>query len=136
MPVAVEELRRVPFLSGVDARDLAELASSMGEREVPAGKDLVTQGEGGIAFFVVLEGEARVTVDGAERRILTPGDHFGEIALIAPDPPRTATVTARTDLRVASLTSWNFRPFVLAHPEVAWSLLQTLARRIAETPGA
>jgi CRP/FNR family cyclic AMP-dependent transcriptional regulator len=136
MPVPVEALRAVPFLAGVEDRALAGLAGSMGEREVPAGHDLVTQGTGGIAFFVVLDGEASVSVDGVERRTLRPGDHFGEIALIAKDPPRTATVTAGTDVRVATLTSWNFKPFVLEHPEVAWSLLETLAKHIAETPGA
>ena len=108
----------------------------MGERAIAAGAEIVTQGEGGIAFFVVLEGEATVSVDGAERRVLRSGDYFGEIALIAKDPPRTATVTAASDLRVGTLTSWNFRPFVLEHPEVAWELLELLARRIAATPGA
>ena len=136
MPVPVEALRAVPFLSGVADRDLAELAGSMGERDVPAGQDLVTQGTGGIAFFVVLDGEASVSVDGTERRTIRSGDHFGEIALIAKDPPRTATVTATTDVRVGTLTSWNFKPFVLAHPDVAWSLLETLAKLITETPGA
>jgi CRP-like cAMP-binding protein len=136
MSVSAEQLRQVPFLRGVDDRHLNELAGAMGERTVPAGEELVRQGTGGIAFFVVLDGEAVVTVDGAERRVLGPGDHLGEIALIAPDPPRTATVTAKTDLRVASLTSWNFKPFVMANPQVAWSLLETLARRIVDTPGA
>jgi CRP-like cAMP-binding protein len=136
VPIAADELRRVPFLSSVDDRDLSALAGSMGERSVSAGQDLVTQGEGGIAFFVVLEGEATVSVDGAERRLLRTGDYFGEIALIARDPPRTATVKAETDVRVGTLTSWNFRPFVLEHPEVGWALLELLARRIAETPGA
>ena len=136
MPVAASDLRNVSFLSSLQDRDLASLAGLMGERSLSAGADVVTQGEGGIAFFVVLEGEATVSVDGAERRVLRAGDYFGEVALIAKDPPRTATVTARSDLRVGTLTSWNFKPFVLDHPEVAWALLQLLARRIAETPGA
>jgi CRP-like cAMP-binding protein len=132
MSIRTEELRGVPFLAKVDARDLGELTASMGEHTIRAGENLVTQGEGGVAFFVVLDGEALVTVDGTERRTLHPGDHFGEIALIARDPPRTATVTARTDVRVATLTSWNFKPFVLKHPQVAWSLLETLAGHIVE----
>ena len=52
------------------------------------------------------------------------------------DLPRTSTVTAATDLRVAGLSSWNFKPFVRNHPEVAWRLLETLARRLADAPGA
>jgi cAMP-dependent protein kinase regulator len=135
MSVRAEELRQVPFLSGVADRDLGQLADSMSEHSVAAGENLVTQGEGGIAFFVVLDGEAAVTIDGEERRTLKTGDHFGEIALIANDPPRTATVTARTDVRVATLTSWNFKPFVLQHPQVAWNLLETLAGQFAERSG-
>jgi CRP-like cAMP-binding protein len=130
MPVPVEALRSVPFLSGVADRDLARLAESMRERQVAAGHDVVTQGEGGIAFFVVLDGEATVIVDGAERRRLHAGDHFGEVALVLTDVSRTATVRADSDVRVGTLTSWNFRPFVKDHPDVAWSLLETLARRL------
>jgi CRP-like cAMP-binding protein len=132
MSIPIEELRRVTFLSGVDDRGLTQLAGTMGERTLPAGTDLVTQGEGGVAFFVVLDGEAVVSIDGNERRVLGKGDHFGEIALIAKDPPRTATVTARSEVRVATLTSWNFKPFVMQHPQVAWSLLETLARQFVD----
>jgi CRP-like cAMP-binding protein len=133
--IATEDLRRVPFLSGVDDRGLRQLAEAMGERTVPEGRELVSQGQGGIAFFIVLEGEASVSINGAERGRLKPGDYFGEIALIAKDPPRTATVTACSDVRVGTLTSWNFKPFVMDHPEVAWSMLETLAKRIVEAPG-
>jgi CRP-like cAMP-binding protein len=136
MAVPPEVLRGVPFLAAVDDRGVASLADSMGERSVTAGEDIVTQGTGGIAFFVVVEGQATVSVDGHERRVLGPGDHFGEIALVLDNVLRTSSVTARTDVRVASLTSWNFKPFVRDHPEVAWGLLETLARRVADTPGA
>jgi len=136
MATPADALRSVPFLSGVDERDLADLAASMREREISAGEDIVTQGTGGIAFFVILEGEATVTVDGAERRTLSSGEHFGEVALVAPDLPRSSSVVAKTDARVAGLTAWKFKPFVLEHPEVAWSLLETLARRLADAPGA
>lgn len=136
MAVPPEVLQSVPFLAGVTGREARALAESMQERTVKAGDDLVTQGTGGIAFFLAIEGEATVLVDGAERRKLSAGDHFGEIALVLDDVPRTATVTAASDVRVATLSSWNFKPFVRNHPDVAWSLLQTLARRVADTPGA
>lgn len=136
MPVPAAALRTVPFLAEVDDRELAKLAQGMRERTVSAGDAVVTQGSGGVAFLVILEGTATVTVDGKERRTLGPGDHLGEIALIVPDLPRTSTVTAKTDLRLAGLTSWNFKAFVHEHPAVAWSLLETLARRMGDTPGA
>jgi CRP-like cAMP-binding protein len=136
VPIKAQELRKIPFLSSVDDRGLQSLAGSMGERTVSAGENLVSQGEGGIAFFVVLDGEATVTIDGEHRHTLHAGDYFGEIALIARDAPRTATVTADTDIRVGTLTSWNFKPFVLEHPQVGWAMLELLARRIVDSHGA
>ena len=123
-------------MSNVPRKQLQGLAETMSEREVAAGKDIVTQGSGGVAFFLILEGNATVIVDGEDRRQLGPGDHFGEIALIVPDAPRTSTVRAESDVKVAALTAWNFKPWVLKNAEVAWSLLETLAQRFVSTPHA
>ena len=68
---------------------------------------------------------------GDEVATLGPGAHFGEIALID-RRPRTATVTARTDLRTYGLPVFVFRPFVEARPAVAWKLLEAMADRLAE----
>ena len=136
MAVEIEYLRGVRFLAPLKDRDIQRLADSMREHRVSAGQPIVTQGEGAIAFFIMLEGEATVTVDGEKRRTLGPGDHFGEIALVLPDTARTATVTADTDVRLGAMTSWNFRPFVAEHPEVTWPLLETLAQRLADTARA
>jgi CRP-like cAMP-binding protein len=136
MAVDIDALRRVHFLAPLKDRELRKLASSMSERRARAGEDLVTQGSGAIAFFVLLEGEASVIVDGRERRTLVPGDHFGEIALVLADASRTATVRASSDVRLGALATWNFKGFVADHPEVAWPLLVTLAQQVASTPGA
>jgi CRP/FNR family transcriptional regulator, cyclic AMP receptor protein len=136
MSVTLDALQKVPFLSHVDRKKLDQLAQTVSERDVPAGKEVVTQGKGGVAFFVILEGTAMVVVDGEERRTLGVGDHFGEIALIVPDIPRTSTVRAQSDLRTAALTAWNFKPWVMQNPDVAWALLETLAKRFASTPHA
>jgi CRP/FNR family transcriptional regulator, cyclic AMP receptor protein len=136
MPSKVDRLRHVPLFASLDDRELQRLAEAMKERDVQAGREVVTQGSSGIGFFVILEGEAAVTVDGQARRTLGPGDHLGEVALIVPDEPRSATVTATTDVRLGALTAWEFKPFVESHPKVAWTLLETLARRLASTPAA
>jgi CRP-like cAMP-binding protein len=136
MAVEIEALRRVRFLAPLKDRALRRLAGSMSERTASPGEDLVTQGSGAIAFFVLLEGQASVIVDGHERRKLGPGDHFGEIALLLGDTPRTATVRAIGDVRLGCLATWNFKGFVAEHPEVTWPLLVTLAQQVANTPGA
>ena len=91
----------------------------------------ISEGASGAAFFVITQGEATVSVHGEERARLGAGDHFGEIALLD-EGVRSATVTAETELRCYGLTPWEFRPFVEEHPQVAWTLLQTIARRLRE----
>jgi CRP-like cAMP-binding protein len=63
--------------------------------------------------------------------MLGPGDYFGEMALIHGEE-RSATITADSELRCMTLTSWGFKDFVVANPKVAWAMLQTLARRLRE----
>lgn len=137
MPVDGAALRRVSFLEPLRDKDLQRLARDMSERTVSAGEDLVSQGSSGIAFFVILDGSASVLVNGERRRTLGPGDHFGEIALLLPDVERsrTATVRADTDMRVAGMAEWNFKGFIGEHPEVAWTLLVTLARQLVDRDG-
>jgi CRP-like cAMP-binding protein len=132
MSVSADALRQVPLLKPLDDKQLKRLAGDFKERHVEAGGEIMSAGRGGVAFFILLEGEAAVTVDGQERRRLKGGDYVGEIAMIDPDAPRSATVTAVTDVRLAHLSAWDFRPFVIEHPEVAWDLLRTLAKRLRE----
>jgi len=123
----VDALAQVPMLSSLDRRHLEKLSRDFTERTFPAGTVIVRQGqERGIGFFVIADGEAIVSVDGAEVSRLGPGTHFGAIALIA-DRVRTATVTAGTDLHCYVMTLWDFRSFVQGDAEVAWKLLEQLA---------
>ena len=136
MAVSIDDLREVHLLRGLKDSDLTSLAADLAERRVAAGDPIVGEGTGGVAFFFILEGETSVTVGGEEVATLGRGEYVGELALLDPEGPRSATVTARTDVVLAAMSTWQFRPFVLAHPEVAWTLLQRLARRLrdAQTP--
>jgi CRP-like cAMP-binding protein len=89
------------------------------------------EGAGAAGFFVIVEGNATVSVGGEVRATLGPGDYFGEVALID-EGPRSASITAATDILSYGLTAWEFKPFVEEHPQVAWAMLQTLARRLRE----
>ncbi len=76
---------------------------------------------------------ADVTIRGEKRGALKAGDHFGELGLLDDTAGRSATVTANGSLRTAALTSWQFKPFLAEHPEMAWELMRTMARRINAT---
>jgi CRP/FNR family cyclic AMP-dependent transcriptional regulator len=127
----IDLLRRVPLFSDLERRDLRELANSMKERTFPAGHKLAEEGQGGVGFFVIENGEATVTIGGEEVGRIGPGDYFGEIALIA-ETPRTATVTADSEIRALGLASWEFRPLVESNASVAWKLLEALAKKLRD----
>jgi CRP/FNR family cyclic AMP-dependent transcriptional regulator len=124
-------LRRVPLFSDLEKRELEELAGSLKDRTFRAGETVAQEGQGGVGFFVIEDGEARVSVRGEERGRLGPGDYFGEIALIA-ETDRTATIVAETELRCLGMTFWDFRPFVEGSGKVAWKMLQVLAKRLRD----
>ena len=126
-----EALAKVPLFAGIGRRELKRLADRMSERTFREGEMAVEEGRGGAGFWLIEDGEATVSVQGKAVRTLGAGDYFGEIALID-DGPRSATVTAATDMRCVGMAAWEFRPFVVEHPEVAWTILQALARRLRE----
>jgi CRP/FNR family cyclic AMP-dependent transcriptional regulator len=132
MSASVDVLRAVPLFRELSTRDLRGLAASMSEKSYATGDVVVAEGQRGIGFFVILEGYATVSQGGEDRARLGPGDYFGEMALIDGED-RVATVVASGDLRCAAMTMWNFRPFVREHPDVAWSLLTALVKRVRES---
>jgi CRP/FNR family transcriptional regulator, cyclic AMP receptor protein len=124
-------LQRVPIFQGLEPRELERIAGSMKQRTFRAGDTVTAEGQGGVGFFVIESGEARVTIGGKDRRTLGPGDYFGEVALLT-DSPRTATIMAETDLRCYGMTSWDFKPLVETHGSIAWKLLQAMAKNYAD----
>ena len=131
---SIERLRGVELFASLDDADLESLAAEFNHRTYAAGSAIATEGESGLVFFVVDAGEAVVTVGGREVAKLGPGQAFGEIALID-KRPRSATVTAATELEAFTMPIWSFRPFVEARPAVAWKLLEVLADRLAAAQG-
>ena len=128
---ATELLQRVPLFSGLDPRELETIARTVHERTFQSGDTVAEENQGGVGFFIIREGEAVVTVGGNEVRRLRSGDHFGEIALIT-EGPRTATVTASSELKCYGLTPWEFRPLVQTNANIAWKILQALARQVEQ----
>ena len=126
-----QTLTRVPLFSGVKEKDLKKLGKRMQERSFNEGEVITTQGESGLGFFVIEDGNASVSRNDEVVRNLGPGDFFGEVALID-EGPRSATVVATSNLTCRGMTAWEFKPFVEEHPDVAWALLQTLVGRLRE----
>jgi len=125
----IELVRGVPLFADLGKKEAEELARTFKERTFSAGDVIAAEGQRGIGFFIIEAGTARVTRRGEERVMLGPGDYFGEIALID-DGPRTASVTADTGLKCWGLTSWEFKPLVETNAEIAWKLLEGLAKRV------
>jgi CRP-like cAMP-binding protein len=108
VPATVYELSRVELLAGLPGEQLASLAGRFEREDVAAGASVVRQGEPGERFYIVLSGILNVSQDGlGDRRLLRPGDWFGEVAL-AMGIPRTASVRAVTPAVVASCDRATF----------------------------
>lgn len=131
MSAPTKLLKSVPIFSELDDAEVERISRSFRDRTFASGQEVVTEGRGGVGFFVIESGEAAVTVRGEERRTLGPGDYFGEVALID-EGARTATITARTELKCWGLTPWDFRPLVETHAGIAWKLLQVFAQRLRD----
>ena len=116
MPATVHELTRVGLLAGLPGELLSKLAARLEREEVAPGETIVREGDPGERFYVVLSGLLSVSQESVgERRVLRPGDAFGEVAL-AMRIPRTASVRAVTPAVVASCDQETFdellRPLV------------------------
>jgi CRP/FNR family transcriptional regulator, cyclic AMP receptor protein len=122
-------LKNVPLFSGLDDRELQEIAGQMRERRFAPGDTVTQEGAGGAGFFVIEEGEAEVTVAGDQRGTIHAGDYFGEIALLT-GSDRTATITAKTDMVCWGMTPWDFRPLVESNSAIAWKLLTAMADKL------
>ncbi|WP_119271162.1 PEP/pyruvate-binding domain-containing protein [Taklimakanibacter deserti] len=125
----VTALRRVQLFADMDRRQAEQIARVVKQRRFAKGETVIMEGSGGAAFFFIESGEAKVSRKGVEIATLGPGDHFGEIALID-GGPRSATVTAMSDLVCYGITFWEFRPLVEMNGTMAWKLLQALAKRL------
>ena len=112
MPIREHEFSRVGLLAELPGQTLRRLSDRMDRESVPAGSEIVREGDAGDRFYVVLSGMLAVTqVERGERRVLKPGDYFGEVAL-AMDMRRTASIRALTPSVVASCDRETFDEFV------------------------
>lgn len=127
----VELLKGVSLFSTCNRGELGRIASLADEAEVPEGYALTREGRVGQEFFVIVDGEADVTIRKHKLATLGPGGWFGEMSLLD-HGPRAATVTARTPMHLLVLDPASFAQLLSDAPQVTRKILKGLAQRIRE----
>jgi CRP-like cAMP-binding protein len=122
-------LSRVPLFSKLSQRELEFVATRADEVDVPAGKRLITQGQPGDTFYVLLNGEADVVIDGNPRRTMQTGDFFGEISMLDRGLA-TATITTTKTSRLFVMSHAQFRDAVKANDAVLMKVLAAMGERL------
>jgi CRP-like cAMP-binding protein len=125
----VEALARLSLFADLPHPQLEALAHSFGEEVFAEGQRVIRQDVTGGGFYVILDGEAKVVIDGQERARLSRGDFFGEIALLTGEAP-TADVIAASVLRCLIIPDNELKAFLLRQPSVMYRMLQIEARRL------
>lgn len=122
-------LKKTPIFAHTSDSSLNGLLKSAVQKSSAAGDKIVEEGKGGVGFYLILEGKAKVVREGKEVAELQTGNFFGELSVID-GAPRTADVVAETDTTCLVITPWAMKSIISTHPEVALSMLQELARRL------
>jgi CRP/FNR family cyclic AMP-dependent transcriptional regulator len=125
----LELLARVPLFSGLGKAGLAQVAKLADEIDLPAGKQLLQQGDHPHEFFLIVDGSVRIDRDGAQINTLGPGDFLGEIALLD-GGQRSATATAVTPVSLLILGQREFNTLLNDYPDIRASVITALARRV------
>ncbi len=122
-------LGRVPLFSRCSRKELEFLASRTDEVDVKAHYTLITQGSPSDTFYVLLDGEATVDVDGKPRPALHAGDFFGEISMLDRGPA-TATVVTTTPVRAMVMSHAQFRDAIKSSDPLLSTVIAAMADRL------
>jgi CRP-like cAMP-binding protein len=125
----VEALARLSLFADLPHPQLEALAHSFGEEVFAEGQRVIRQDVTGGGFYVIVDGDAKVVIDGQERARLGRGDFFGEISILAEEAP-TADVIATSILRCLIIPDNELKAFLLKQPSVMYRMLQIEARRL------
>ena len=132
----VDLLRNIPLFSNVEPSKLKLLAFTSERLTFPAGQELFHQGDMGDAAYIIIDGEADVTVSTPAGEItvakVSKNELVGEIAILC-DVPRTATVRAATEVTTLAISKELFFQMVTEFPEMAVEIMRELAQRLERT---
>ena len=125
----LDALAGLALFSDLERPQLQAVAHTMAEESFPPGQRILRQGFSGSGFFVILDGEVAVRVDGEDIARLGKGDFFGEISLLLGEPP-IADIVAAGPVQALQLAGPDLREFLLAYPTVMYRMLQAVSRRL------
>jgi CRP-like cAMP-binding protein len=125
----LEALARLALFADLDGPQLQAVAHTMSEESFAAGQRILRQGISGSGFFVILDGEVGVRVDGADVARLGRGEFFGETSLLLGEAP-VADIVAVGPVMALQLAGPDLRAFLLAYPPVMYRMLQAISRRL------
>jgi MFS family permease len=127
----LELLRSIDMFAPLAESVLERMARNLTEVSIPGGTSIIREGEPGDLFYVIAEGEVRVTVAGEEVARYGPGHFFGEIALLR-DVPRQASVSALTDVRLLTLERTHFLTAVTGSRSASTVANSVIDQRLAK----
>lgn len=131
-----ELLRKIPMFANIEPAKLKLLAFTSERLSYADGEALFQQGDPGDSAYLIITGQADVTIDTEKGPLsvatLGNNDFVGEIAILC-DVPRTATVTARSDLVALRIKKDLFFRLIAEFPEIAREIMRELADRLQHT---
>jgi CRP-like cAMP-binding protein len=122
-------LASLTLFADLDTPQLEAIDHTFEEVAFAPRERILRQGFSGSNFYVIIEGEATIRIDGSEVAVLARGDFFGEMSLLLGEAP-TADVVARSALRCLMLPGPDMRGFLLRYPPVMYRMLGTMAQRL------
>jgi len=125
----VDTLSGLTLFADLSRPQLEQVAHKMTEESYPVGQRILRQGFTGTGFYVILDGEVTIKIDGEERARLQKGDFFGEMSILLGEPPVADVVTTR-QLHVLHLGGPELEGFLRDHPMVMYRMLKTIALRL------
>ena len=125
----VDTLSGLSLFADLSRPQLEQVAHKMSEESYPVGQRILREGFTGTGFYVILDGEVAIKIDGEERARLQKGDFFGEMSILLGEPPVADVVTTR-QLHVLHLGGPELEGFLRDHPPVMYRMLKAVALRL------
>jgi CRP/FNR family transcriptional regulator len=128
-----DRLRSIPMFADLDEIGLWHVSALVTEVDLPAGHVLVQPGQEGSGLFVILEGQVQVELPGGTTISCIDGEFIGELSLLVDDLVHTGRVRAATPVRCIAIGRDDFTRLLDTYPQIAVSMLRSVARRLAAT---